>query len=112
LPIGYWKGSGLALLLDMIAAVLSGGLSTQEIGRLDCETSVSQTFIAFDTAKLGDHHVPQIVNSIIGDLANAEPVQGEEKVHYPGERALLTRMDNMAHGIPMEPVFWEQVKAL
>jgi 3-dehydro-L-gulonate 2-dehydrogenase len=25
LPIGFWKGSGLALLLDMVAALLSGG---------------------------------------------------------------------------------------
>lgn len=27
-PIGYWKGSGLALLLDVIAATLSGGAGT------------------------------------------------------------------------------------
>src|SRR5690606_12554923 len=27
LPIGYWKGAGLSLLLDLLATVLSGGLS-------------------------------------------------------------------------------------
>ena len=31
LPIGYWKGSGLAMMLDMIAALLSGGLATHQI---------------------------------------------------------------------------------
>ena len=31
LPVGYWKGSGLALALDMMAAMLSGGLATHRI---------------------------------------------------------------------------------
>ena len=30
LPIGYWKGSGLSLVLDLLAAMLSGGLATGE----------------------------------------------------------------------------------
>src|SRR5205823_5938788 len=33
LPIGYWKGAGLALLLDILATILSGGLSTFEISQ-------------------------------------------------------------------------------
>ncbi|HJU75786.1 MAG TPA: 3-dehydro-L-gulonate 2-dehydrogenase [Gemmatimonadaceae bacterium] len=31
LPIGFWKGSGLALVLDLAAAVLSGGAATYQI---------------------------------------------------------------------------------
>src|SRR5258705_6700051 len=31
LPIGYWKGSGLALMLDSLAALLSGGDATHQI---------------------------------------------------------------------------------
>src|SRR6202165_5100698 len=31
LPIGYWKGSGLSLMLDMLAALLSGGQATHQI---------------------------------------------------------------------------------
>lgn len=33
LPIGYWKGSGLSLVLDLLAAMLSGGLATHQIPR-------------------------------------------------------------------------------
>ena len=32
LPIGFWKGSGLALMLDLVAAMLSGGKATHQIG--------------------------------------------------------------------------------
>ena len=31
LPIGFWKGSGLSVMLDLIAATLSGGRATHEI---------------------------------------------------------------------------------
>jgi 3-dehydro-L-gulonate 2-dehydrogenase len=50
LPIGYWKGSGLSLLLDLIASMLSGGLSTYQIGQESHEAGVSQVYIAFDVS--------------------------------------------------------------
>jgi 3-dehydro-L-gulonate 2-dehydrogenase len=28
LPIGYWKGSGFSLVLDLVAAMMAGGLAT------------------------------------------------------------------------------------
>src|SRR5665213_766027 len=31
LPVGFWKGSGLSLVLDLLATILSGGQSTAEI---------------------------------------------------------------------------------
>ncbi len=31
LPMGYWKGSGLAVVLDLLAAILSGGAATCDI---------------------------------------------------------------------------------
>src|SRR6195952_2503833 len=35
LPIGFWKGSGFAVLLDIISSLLSGGLSTAGIDKFD-----------------------------------------------------------------------------
>jgi 3-dehydro-L-gulonate 2-dehydrogenase len=46
LPIGFWKGSGLSLVLDLLATLLSGGDSTAVItqsGRK--ETGVSQVLL-------------------------------------------------------------------
>ena len=31
LPVGFWKGAGLSLLLDLLAAVLSGGDAVKDI---------------------------------------------------------------------------------
>ena len=52
LPIGYWKGAGLSLLLDLLATILSGGLSTYELSKKEVEYSLSQVFIAIDISKL------------------------------------------------------------
>src|SRR5215210_2871893 len=54
LPVGFWKGSGLALLLDMAASILSAGLATHQIPPDPLEeTRLSQVFLAFDLSTLG-----------------------------------------------------------
>jgi len=45
LPAGLWKGSAMAMVMDLAAAVLSGGLTTCGIGDLPAETKLSQVFI-------------------------------------------------------------------
>src|ERR1700730_10695435 len=53
LPIGYWKGSGLSLVLDMLAAMLSGGLATHQIPRDPTrESGISQIFLAIDPSSV------------------------------------------------------------
>jgi len=112
LPIGYWKGSGLSLMLDLLAAILSGGLATCQIGEdADRETRLSQIFIAIDPAGAGhDGLSAQIADSAIAYLKSSAPV-GDEQIRYPGEKVLQTRLENMEQGIPVEPAIWEQVKA-
>jgi 3-dehydro-L-gulonate 2-dehydrogenase len=103
LPIGFWKGSGLALLLDMAAALLAGGLATHQIPHDPlAETRLSQVFLAFDLNSLGSLETA----SRVAD----EIVESLEGVRYPGERTLQIRRENMEQGIPVEPSVWEQVK--
>lgn len=42
LPIGYWKGSGLSILLDLIATLLSGGNAVHTIGTFGDEIGLTQ----------------------------------------------------------------------
>jgi 3-dehydro-L-gulonate 2-dehydrogenase len=113
LPIGYWKGSGLAVLLDLVAVLLAGGLATHEIGQRETEYGVAQLFIAFDVTQASSVAlVNAAVEGVIADLRTATPVTPDDEVLYPGERALRTRQENLAQGIPVEPAIWEQVLAL
>ncbi|HVH89486.1 MAG TPA: 3-dehydro-L-gulonate 2-dehydrogenase, partial [Terriglobales bacterium] len=110
LPIGYWKGSGLALMLDMIASMLSGGKATHEIaGEAERETNLSQVFIAIDPAVLGAGE--EIVNRIIADLRASTPLT-ELPVRYPGEQVLKIRRESMERGVPVNGEIWSEVQQL
>jgi 3-dehydro-L-gulonate 2-dehydrogenase len=108
LPIGFWKGSGLALLLDMVAALLSGGRATHEIPAIpEKEAGLSQLFLALDPSSLGgDDAGSTVVDRILADL------HANERVRHPGERTLETRRRSMAQGVPVDQGVWEEVKGL
>ncbi|MBN2180484.1 MAG: 3-dehydro-L-gulonate 2-dehydrogenase [Sedimentisphaerales bacterium] len=113
LPVGYWKGAGLSLLLNIMAAVLSGGEATHEIGRHEDDFGVSQVYIAIDISKLDNYRmIVGIVNEIIDDYHDSVTESDSMKIVYPGERALNTRKENLSEGIPVERNVWNQIKSL
>lgn len=110
LPIGYWKGAGLSLLLDILSAILSGGLSTSQISKKQDEISVSQVFIVFDIHKLGNF--PAIQNTIfeiISDYKNSVPVDEKTNIRYPGENIPKIREANLRDGIPVNASVWNEI---
>ena len=113
IPVGYWKGAGLSLLLDLLAAILSGGLSTHEVTKEKVEYGVSQVFIAIDLEKLGNHSsISQIIENIINDYHNSVSIDDSKKITFPGERVLQTRQKNIVNGIPVLKSVWEEVLIL
>jgi 3-dehydro-L-gulonate 2-dehydrogenase len=110
LPIGYWKGAGLSLMLDLIASLLSGGRTSRDIGGLPDEYGVSQVFMAIDMDRKDQTlFAEKITNEIVEYLHNAETFKKEDKVYYPGERVLATRHENLQKGIPVEAMYWQQI---
>lgn len=109
LPIGYWKGSGLAMLLDMMAALLSGGLATHQIPTDPLkESGLSQVFLAFHLAALASREESdRAADAIVASVAEAG-----ENVRYPGQQVLRIRAENLAHGIPVRAELWNQLRGL
>lgn len=113
LPIGYWKGSGLALMLDMVGALLSGGCATYQIAtETERETNLSQVFIAMVSDSVGPPGTAVSLADQILEHLKSSPPGAAEQVRYPGERVLQTRKENMANGIPVEPAIWHEVQGL
>lgn len=111
LPIGFWKGSGLALVLDMVATVLADGRATHEISRDPLrETDLSQVFIALDPRALGDDRAVAAVERIIDDLHALSASEGAPR--FPGERTLETRARNLAEGVPVDPELWDVIRRM
>lgn len=112
LSIGYWKGAGLSLLLDLLAALLSGGLATHEISGMETEYA-SQVFIAIDISKLPHHSaIPRIMENILNDYLQSSPVDEKKKIVYPGQRIVETRKENLQNGVPVLRKVWKKILEL
>jgi 3-dehydro-L-gulonate 2-dehydrogenase len=115
LPMGYWKGSGFAIMLDIISSLLSGGLTTAGIDKkgLGSCGSCCQVFIAIDPLKINSQEmIDEALNATINQLKATVPATEDGDILYPGERSLSARAENMAMGIPVDDGVWNKVKAL
>jgi 3-dehydro-L-gulonate 2-dehydrogenase len=113
LPIGYWKGSGLSLVLDMMAAMLAGGKATYQIPRESVrETGTSQILLAINPSSVGSaEEMNRIADGIIDFLHHATPVDPGKRVRYPGEQTVQLREENMRLGVPVDPEIWRRISA-
>jgi 3-dehydro-L-gulonate 2-dehydrogenase len=110
LSVGYWKGAGLSLLLDIVSAVLSGGKAVHQISQQKTEKGLSQVFIAIDLKQLRNYGgIQSCLEGIIHDYKQSV---AEEEVLYPGERALRSRDKNEKNGIPVLRKVWEEILSL
>jgi 3-dehydro-L-gulonate 2-dehydrogenase len=111
LPIGYWKGSGLSLMLDMMAAMTSLGKATHQLTTDSLrEAGLSQVFVAINPTALGDEaRLQQIADDVIASLHQSRPAEEGKNIRYPGERVLQIRAENRKLGLPVEPAVWEEI---
>ena len=111
LPVGYWKGSGLAIVLDMIAAMLSGGLATHQFGPDPLrEAGQSQIFLTIDPSALATAtELNHIADGIIDSLKQATPIDPAKPIRYPGEQTLQLREENLRLGVPVDPDIWNTI---
>lgn len=110
LPMGYWKGSGLSILMDLMATILSGGNSVADVGSFGDEVGVTQIMIAIDPAKFNTaEETDAIAQRILEDVKASEPVAEGGEVFYPGERSHKNMADHMQNGIPVVEEIWNAV---
>jgi 3-dehydro-L-gulonate 2-dehydrogenase len=114
LAVGYWKGSGLSLVLDMLAAMLSGGNATHDIPLEPTrESGVSQVFLAIDPSSLAERtDLDRIADGILDSLRDATPIDPAKPIRYPGEQTLHLRQENLRLGVPVTPEIWQKLQDL
>ena len=115
LPTGYWKGSSLAIVLDLAAAAVSNGLCGSDIDTNNngsC-TGCSQIFIAIDPYMFGEKDAIQsMMNRRVAAADSAHPIDPAHPVKCPGESTLERRKKSMAEGVHVDDTIWEQVCSL
>ena len=113
LPIGYWKGAGLSLLLDILATILSAGLSTNKLSKLEAEYGVSQVFVTIDLKKLQNYPaIEKTISEIIEDYKSSATIDPNGEIRFPGENVVKTRIENLSKGIPVNQGVWNNIKSM
>jgi len=114
LPVGYWKGSGLSVVLDMTAAMMSLGNATHQLVPDPLlEAGVSQMFLALNPEAFGPSpRAGQIADEIVESLHACKPAEEGKSVRYPGEQTVRVRAENRRLGLPVDEAVWTQILAL
>ena len=113
-PTGYWKGSSISILMDMMLACLAEGDTVKDIGDrgrspMD-ECGLSQIFMVF---KVSDREYADVaIARICESVKNAVPAEGVKEVYYPSERLFATRERSLKEGMEIQDKVWEEIKAL
>ncbi len=115
MPLGGYKGSGLAMMVEILCGVLSGGKVSTEIGSIRKRGRPSQLnhfFLAIDLARFG---VSAAIEARAEELANmvraSTPAKGYEEVLVAGEVERRTEADRRRDGIPLPDGNWETLLA-
>lgn len=117
LPIGGYKGYGLALVVGLIAGTLNGaamGRGVIDFNKDDrTPTNTGQAIVAIDPAAFGDlGEFKSAVDRVARDLRASERLPGVERIWMPGEQSHAKRRAQSRDGIAIAPALRQTLARL
>jgi ureidoglycolate dehydrogenase (NAD+) len=105
-PVGGPKGYGLAVMVDVLTALLSNGAFSDQIhsmyNDLDKPNSISHFFMAIRIDAFSDpSFFKQIVDQYITSIKSTPLAQGANAIFMPGEIEFLNKEKNEQNGIQL-----------
>jgi LDH2 family malate/lactate/ureidoglycolate dehydrogenase len=117
LPIGGYKGSGLAMVIGLLAGPLNGaafGRDVQDFGgdRAN-ETNTGQFIIALDVARFVPRDAfKREMDRHIRDLRGSQRLPGVDAIRVPGSERLRRMEERRAHGVSVPEPLLKQLDAI
>jgi LDH2 family malate/lactate/ureidoglycolate dehydrogenase len=107
LPVGGYKGYGLALIMQVLSSVLSGATFGPTMPPMS-DPSLSQGhghfFLALDIAHfIGLADFRRSMAQMVAEQRAAPLAKGVERIYLPGEIEHRKRQERLLAGIPLEP---------
>lgn len=117
LPIGGPKGSGLAIMVDVLCGLLSDGPCGPHIrdlyGEYRLPQQVGHMFCAIDiSAFLPLARFSERADTMVQEIKSLPKVAGTEEILMPGERSAACRHRNTKDGIDLADAVWEELCAI
>jgi len=115
MPIGYWKGSSLSFMLDVLGAVLTDGVGAADLNAATKGScgGCSQVIIVIDPKKITDgDSMTDTITRAIEYLKSAELAENSKGIMAPGEDYIQFNKDHDENGIFVDDSVWEEIKSL
>jgi LDH2 family malate/lactate/ureidoglycolate dehydrogenase len=106
LPIGGYKGYGLALVFGLLAGTLNGAAMGKDVVDFNADdttpTNTGHAIVAINVAAFQPvAEFKRSVDALIRDLRNSERLPGVDRIRLPGEGSHAARADRVKNGIPL-----------
>ncbi|MCX7685785.1 MAG: Ldh family oxidoreductase [Acetobacteraceae bacterium] len=117
LPIGGYKGAGLALMLGLLAGPLNRAAFGRDVVDFNADdrtvTETGHVLIALDVSRFLDPaEFRREVRRHLEDLRASARLPGVDRIRLPGEMRAARRRDRIANGVPIPPALMAQLDRL
>lgn len=106
LPIGDYKGSGLAIAIGLLGGVLNGAAFGRDVVDFNKpgagQTNTGQFMAAIDVARFSPPDVfGAEVSRHLDDIATSRPLPGVDRVRVPGAERRRRKAERSESGVPL-----------
>lgn len=114
LPTGYWKGSSLAFMLDILGAILTDGIGAADIDQIEKGScgGASQVFIVIDPSRLTEKdHMYEVIQKAKDYIKSSALAENTKSIWYPGEDFVIAKQEN-SESIFVDDTVWAEILSL
>jgi len=116
MPLGGYKGSGLAVMVEILCAALSGGAMLTNVGGIRVKSipmRASHLFLAIDVGRFMPlDEFTSRMHWLRETITHSRPAAGFDEVMIAGDPEWRTEEKRLAGGIPIANGIWEQLTQL
>jgi LDH2 family malate/lactate/ureidoglycolate dehydrogenase len=113
MPLGGYKGSGLAVMIEILCAVLSGSAMGTELGGIRFPgkpVRVGQFYLAIEVERfMPVEEFAARMDKLIRMLKNTEPAKGYEEVLVANDPERRVEEERIRSGIPVDSGTWDRL---
>jgi len=115
MPLGGYKGSGLAMMAEILCAVLGGGAMSTELGGIRVQgqpMKTSQFFLAIDVSRFMPlDEFERRMRSLVAMVKSSKTAKGYDEVLVAGEPEWRAEEHRRRDGIPLSDGVWQNLVA-
>lgn len=113
-PLGGYKGSGLAMMVELLCGVLSGGAMSTELGGLRIQGRpfrVSQFYLAIDPGRaIGREEFDARAQHLVEQVKSTVAAAGYDEVLVAGDPEWRAEKERLRLGIPVAAGLWRTLE--